>query len=454
MLRIENEIRNIGFSKRSDNVAYDKFVKRIYEDKVMHHFSYREEALFCENVSIKDIAENVGTPFYLYSHATIKRHFLIFDGAFEGLERLICYSAKANSNLAILTLLAGLGAGLDIVSGGELYRGLKAGFPANRIVYSGVGKRVDEIDFALREGILMFNVESLEELALIDMRAGLLGTVAPIAIRVNPDVDPKTHPYISTGLKKNKFGIDTETAVKAYEMASTLQHVKILGVDCHIGSQISEAKPFEDALANILSLVSDLRRKGIEISYLDMGGGLGITYQGESPPEPTEYAGAIQKILKSTEYKLILEPGRVIVGNAGILVTSVLYRKPGKNKEFVITDAGMNDLIRPSLYQAFHAIQPVVKNEGKPIHADVVGPICESGDFLAVDRELADVQKGDLLAVMSAGAYGFVMSSNYCSRLKVPEVMVKDDTYSVTNRRQSYEDLTRLETIPDFLMDN
>lgn len=454
VLRIENEIRNIEFSKRSDNVTYDKFVKRIYEDKVMHHFSYREEALFCENVSIKDIAESVGTPFYLYSHATIKRHFLIFDGAFEGLERLICYSAKANSNLAILTLLAGLGAGLDIVSGGELYRGLKAGFPANRIVYSGVGKRVDEIDFALREGILMFNVESLEELALIDVRAGLLGTVAPIAIRVNPDVDPKTHPYISTGLKKNKFGIDTETAVKAYEMASTLQHVKILGVDCHIGSQISEAKPFEDALANILSLVSDLRRKGIEISYLDMGGGLGITYQGESPPEPTEYAGAIQKILKPTEYKLILEPGRVIVGNAGILVTSVLYRKPGKNKEFVITDAGMNDLIRPSLYQAFHAIQPVVKNEGKPIHADVVGPICESGDFLAVDRELADVQKGDLLAVMSAGAYGFVMSSNYCSRLKVPEVMVKDDTYSVTNRRQSYEDLTRLETIPDFLMDN
>jgi len=453
VLRIENEIRNIEFSKRSDNVAYDKFVKRIYEDKVMHHFSYREEALFCENVSIKDIAENVGTPFYLYSHATIKRHFLIFDGAFEGLERLICYSAKANSNLAILTLLAGLGAGLDIVSGGELYRGLKAGFPANRIVYSGVGKRVDEIDFALREGILMFNVESLEELALIDMRAGLLGTVAPIAIRVNPDVDPKTHPYISTGLKKNKFGIDTETAVKAYEMASTLQHVNILGIDCHIGSQISEAKPFEDALANILFLVSDLRRKGIEISYLDMGGGLGITYHGESPPEPNEYAGAIQKILKPTEYKLILEPGRVIVGNAGILVTSVLYRKPGKNKEFVITDAGMNDLIRPSLYQAFHAIQPVVKNEGKPINADVVGPICESGDFLAVDRELADVQKGDLLAVMSAGAYGFVMSSNYCSRLKVPEVMVKDDTYSVTNRRQSYEDLTRLETIPDFLME-
>ena len=418
----------------------------------MHHFTYREEALFCENVSIKDIAEDVGTPFYLYSHATIKRHFLKFDGAFNGVERLVCYSAKANSNLAILTLLANLGAGLDIVSGGELYKGLKAGFLAHRIVYSGVGKRVDEIDFALREGILMFNVESLEELALIDMRAALLDKVAPIAIRVNPDVDPKTHPYISTGLKKNKFGIDTDTAIKAYEMASTLRHVKILGIDCHIGSQISEAKPFEDALGNILSLVGELKGKGIDITYLDMGGGLGITYKGESPPEPNEYAKSIQKILKPTDYRLILEPGRVIVGNAGTLITSVLYRKTGHDKEFVITDAGMNDLIRPSLYQAFHAIQPVIKNRAKTIKADVVGPICESGDFLAIDRDMNDVQRGDLLAVMSAGAYGFVMSSNYCSRSKVPEVMVKDDVYSVTNRRQSYEDMIRNESIPDFLM--
>jgi diaminopimelate decarboxylase len=420
----------------------------------MHHFSYREDTLFCEDVSIIDIAREVGTPFYLYSHATIKRHFLIFDGAFDGVDRLICYSAKANSNLAILTLLANLGAGLDIVSGGELYKGLKAGFPAERIVYSGVGKRVDEIDYALREGILMFNVESLEELALIDMRAALMDTVAAIAIRVNPDVDPKTHPYISTGLKKNKFGIDTATAIKAYEMASTLQHVKILGIDCHIGSQISESKPFEDALYNILSLASQLKQKGIEISCLDMGGGLGITYQGESPPEPTDYARAIQKILKPTNYRLILEPGRVIVGNAGALITRVLYRKSGKDKEFVITDAGMNDLIRPSLYQAFHAIQPVMRHKGHPITADVVGPICESGDFLALDRELPDVQKGDLLAVMSAGAYGFVMSSNYCSRRKVPEVMVKDGRYSVTNRRQSYEDMIRNETIPDFLAGN
>jgi len=417
----------------------------------MHHFNYRKNALFCEDVSIADIAADIGTPFYLYSHATIKRHFLIFDNAFQDVDRLVCYSAKANSSLAILKLLANLGAGLDIVSGGELFKGLKAGFPPERIVYSGVGKRLDEIDFALKEGILMFNVESLEELALIDMRAAQLGMVAPISIRVNPDVDPKTHPYISTGLKKNKFGIDTQTAIQAYEMASTLQHVKILGVDCHIGSQISEAKPFADALDNIISLANDLKQRGIDISYLDMGGGLGITYNEEAPPQPNEYAKAIQRVLKPTDYKLILEPGRVIVGNAGILVARVLYRKSGKNKEFVISDAGMNDLLRPSLYQAFHAIQPVIRKNRKMIQADVVGPICESGDFLAMDREIADLEQGDLLAVMSAGAYGFVMSSNYCSRLKVPEVMVKDNVYHVTNQRQQYDDIIANESVPDFL---
>ena len=417
----------------------------------MHHFNYREDTLFCENVSIMDIAEDVGTPFYLYSHATVKRHFLIFDGAFDGVERLVCYSAKANSNLAILTLLAKLGAGLDIVSGGELYKGLKAGFPANRIVYSGVGKRVDEIDFALREEILMFNVESLEELALIDMRAALLGTVASIAIRVNPDVDPKTHPYISTGLKKNKFGIDMETAIKAYEMASALQHVKILGIDCHIGSQISEAKPFEDALGNILSLVGELRRKGIEITYLDMGGGLGITYDDESPPHPDEYAKVIVESIKETDLQLILEPGRVIVGNAGILITRALFRKSSSVKEFIIVDAGMNDLLRPTLYDAFHAIWPVVKSGDELVKADIVGPICESSDFLAVDRKVADVKNGDLIAVMSAGAYGFAMSSNYCSRLKVAEVMVRDDLFHVVTQRQDYEDLVRGESVPPFI---
>jgi len=417
----------------------------------MNHFSYRNGRLYCEEVDIRDIAREVGTPFYLYSHATIERHFRIFDAAFQQVDRLICYSAKANSNLAILRLLAKLGAGLDIVSGGELYKGLKAGIAADRIVYSGVGKRVDEIDYALRTGILMFNVESLDELQLIDERAGQLQKTAPIAIRVNPDVDPQTHPYISTGLKKNKFGIDTRTALQAYEMARGLRNIKIMGIDCHIGSQISAAEPFADAIENITALARELANQGIEISYLDMGGGLGITYDREAPPEPNEYAGAIQSMLKASPYKLILEPGRVIVGNAGILVTAVLYRKQVPDKTFVITDAAMNDLIRPSLYQAYHAIQPVVQNNDARITADVVGPICESGDFLATDRELTDVRKGDLLAVMSAGAYGYVMSSNYCSRTKLPEVMVHGDVYHVTNKRQNYEDLIRNESIPGYL---
>jgi len=417
----------------------------------MNHFSYRSGRLYCEEVDIQEIARDVGTPFYLYSHATIERHFRIFDAAFQDVDRLICYSAKANSNMAILTLLARLGAGLDIVSGGELFKGLKAGFGADRIVYSGVGKRIDEIDYALNTGILMFNVESLEELQVIDARARDLNKIAPIAIRVNPDVDPQTHPYISTGLKKNKFGIDTKTAMQAYEIARGLKNVKIVGIDCHIGSQISAAEPFADAIGNITTLAKELAELGIEISYLDMGGGLGITYNRESPPEPNEYAHAIQKMLKTAPYKLILEPGRVIVGNAGILVTAVLYRKQVPDKTFVITDAAMNDLIRPSLYQAYHAIQPVVQKSENRIMADVVGPICESGDFLATDRELADVNKGDLLAVMSAGAYGYVMSSNYCSRTKVPEVIVHNDAYHVTNKRQNYEDLIRHESIPGYL---
>jgi diaminopimelate decarboxylase len=417
----------------------------------MNHFSYQNGCLFCEEVNIQDIARDVGTPFYLYSHATIERHFRIFDAAFQNMDRLICYSAKANSNLAILRLLAKLGAGLDIVSGGELFKGLKAGFASDRIVYSGVGKRADEIDYALSKGILMFNVESFEELQLIDARAKELDLTAPIAIRVNPDVDPQTHPYISTGLQKNKFGIDMRTALQAYEMAHGLKNVKIVGIDCHIGSQISAAEPFADAIGNITALAKELENLGIEISCLDMGGGLGITYNSESPPEPNEYASAIQKMLKTAAYKLILEPGRVIVGNAGVLVTSVLYRKQAPDKTFIITDAAMNDLIRPSLYQAYHAIQPVVQKDDALITADVVGPICESGDFLATDRDLADVRRGDLLAVMSAGAYGYVMSSNYCSRTKVPEVMVHHDAYHVTNKRQNYEELIQNETIPGYL---
>ena len=417
----------------------------------MNHFLYRNNEMYCENVPIRAIAEEVGTPLYLYSHATLKRHFSAFNDAFDDMERLICFSAKANTNLAVLKLFANLGSGLDIVSGGELYRGLKAGFQPNRIVYSGVGKRIDEIDYALNTGILMFNVESLEELELINKRAGHLKLKAPIAIRVNPDVDPKTHPYISTGLKKNKFGINIETAIEGYKIAKSLKNINVIGIDCHIGSQITEVQPFIDALKSIKELINKLKDLGIGIRYLDIGGGLGITYNDESPPELNDYAGAIVKSLEGMPIQLILEPGRVIVGNAGILVTRVLYRKQGKDKEFVVVDAGMNDLARPSLYKAFHAVEPVIKSENELIKVDIVGPICESGDFLAADRKISNVKKDDLLAVMSAGAYGFTMSSNYCSRLRVPEVMVKEDQFYVIRTRQEYEDLVAGESIPSFL---
>ena len=417
----------------------------------MNHFQYRKGTLYCEEVPVQKIAETVGTPFYLYSHATLKRHFQIFDRAFNQVDRLVCFSAKANTNLAILRLFANLGGGLDIVSGGELYRGLKAGFLPERIVYSGVGKRVDEIDYALKSGILMFNVESIAEMEVIDQRAGLLKKHAAIALRINPNVDPRTHPYISTGLTQNKFGIDKETALAGYRDAARLPNVKIVGIDCHIGSQITEIGPFQDALQSLRLLMSELISNGIQIKYLDMGGGLGITYDNESPPQPGEYARAIVEAIKDLPLKLILEPGRVIVGNAGILVTQVLFRKSASTKEFIIIDAGMNDLIRPSLYNAFHAIKPVLQADAKTITADVVGPICESSDFLANDREIPDVSKGDLLAVFSTGAYGFVMASNYCSRLKVAEVMVKGDNFHVVTARQNYIDLVKDESIPPFL---
>ena len=417
----------------------------------MHHFKYHDNVLYCEDVPVRDIASQIGTPFYLYSHATLKRHFQLFNAAFDGVERLVCYSAKANTNQAILKLFADLGCGLDIVSGGELYRGLKAGFSPDRIVYSGVGKRIDEIDFALDAGILMFNVESLDELAQIDRRAGILKKRAPIAIRINPDVDPKTHPYTATGLKKNKFGIGYEMALDSYRVAGKLENLDILGVDCHIGSQITEAGPFQDALENLKHLIAELKSAGMNIRYLDMGGGLGITYADESPPSLQEYADAIISQLKNMDLQLILEPGRVLVGNAGILVTEVLYRKAGEVKNFIIVDAGMNDLLRPTLYNAFHAIEPVENSRKDVIVADVVGPICESGDFLAVDRSITDVKSGDLLAVMSAGAYGFVMSSNYCSRPRVAEVMVHGDRFNVVKARETYEDLVRGETVPPFL---
>ncbi|HID30340.1 MAG TPA: diaminopimelate decarboxylase [Desulfobacterales bacterium] len=417
----------------------------------MHHFHYRDNRMFCEDVPVPEIADNVGTPFYLYSHATLRHHFCVFQQAFDGIPHLICFSAKSNSNLAVLRLFGSLGGGLDIVSGGELFRGLQAGIPPDRIVYSGVGKREDEIEYALRSGILMFNVESYQELQIINRCGSQLKKKAPIALRVNPDVDPKTHPYISTGLKKEKFGLSMEAAAEVYESAAALPYVEITGMSCHIGSQVTEIAPFVDALHRIKELVATLGTFGVSISYLDIGGGLGITYDQETPPHPNEYGRAISQALGDNRFTLVLEPGRVIVGNAGILVTRVLYTKKGESKDFVIVDAAMNDLVRPSLYEAYHAIEPVVRGQRETIRADVVGPICESGDFLAKDRDTPRVQAGDLLAVMSAGAYGFTMSSNYNSRPRVPEVMVKEDHFHVVRARESYEDLTKGESIPPFL---
>jgi diaminopimelate decarboxylase len=417
----------------------------------MHHFNYHDDQMYCEDVPISRIAREVGTPFYLYSHATLQRHFLAFQRAFEGISHLICFSAKSNSNLAVLKLFANLGGGLDIVSGGELFRGLRAGVPPDRIVFSGVGKREDEISYALESDILMFNVESFQELDLIDRCAAGLKKKAPIALRVNPDVDPKTHPYISTGLKKNKFGLNVEAVVEAYKAAHACAHVDVIGISCHIGSQVTEVAPFVDALVRLKDLVTTLDGLGLSIQYLDVGGGLGITYDQESPPHPSEYGRAIIETLDQAPLTLILEPGRVIVGNAGILVTKVLYTKRGEGKDFVIVDSAMNDLARPSLYGAYHAIEPVVRRLEGTMTADVVGPICESGDFLARDRKIPHVEAGDLLAVMSAGAYGFTMSSNYNSRPRVAEVMVKNDQFSVIRARESYEHLIAGESIPAFL---
>jgi diaminopimelate decarboxylase len=415
----------------------------------MHHFRYEQDELYCEKVPLRKLADQVGTPSYVYSHATLKHHFTVFDNAFSGVPHLTCFAMKASSNLAILNLFGSLGGGVDIVSGGELYRARRAGIPADRIVYSGVGKTVQEIDYALKENILMFNIESDLELEAINTRAGELGIRARIALRVNPDVDPKTHPYISTGLKKNKFGIDIEGALRSYQRARELEHVEIMGVDCHIGSQLTDISPFVDALRRLRALIERLQDMGIAVHYLDLGGGLGIVYDQESPPHPHEYADAILKELEGLSCTLIFEPGRVIVGNAGLLLTRVLYTKKSASKDFVIVDAGMNDLVRPSLYGSYHQILPVVKSDRDMQVVDVVGPICESGDFLARERGLPMVLPGDSLAVMSAGAYGFTMSSNYNSRPRASEVLVRDDQYFVIRKRETHEDLVRGEWIPD-----
>ncbi len=394
----------------------------------------------------------MGTPFYLYSYHTLVRHFTVFDQAFEGIPHLICYSAKSNSNLALLRLFVNLGGGVDIVSRGELYRAVHAGADPQKIVFSGVGKREDEIEYALKVGILMFNVESSQELQVINEVAGRMDKKAAIAIRVNPDIDPKTHPYISTGLKQNKFGIDILRAPIAYRLASQLPNLEVVGIDCHLGSQIIEAEPFMEGLRKLKSLVEDLRKEGMEIRYLDLGGGLGITYEDEEPPHPVEYATTILEEIRGFDCTLVLEPGRVIVGNAGVLVTKVLYTKENEERRFIIVDAGMNDLVRPSYYGSYHHILPVKKEKREEIVADVVGPICESSDFLAKGRKLPLLHSGELIAVMSAGAYGFSMSTNYNSRPRVAEVLVKDNEMFVIRKREEYEDLIRGEEIPEFLL--
>jgi diaminopimelate decarboxylase len=417
----------------------------------MHHFHYQGDELYCESVPLREIASRVGTPSYVYSSATLKQHFTVFDGAFEGMPHLTCYSVKANANLAILGLFSALGGGADIVSGGELFKARRAGIPADRIVYSGVGKTESEIDYALRENILMFNIESLQELEAINRRAEALRSKARIALRVNPDVDPKTHPYISTGLKKNKFGIDIEQALQTYQRASELKHIEILGIDCHIGSQLTEIAPFIEALNRLKLLVGRLGQMGIGIRYLDLGGGLGISYHEEEPPHPREYAQAVVEGLRDLPCTLIVEPGRVIVGNAGLLLTQVLYTKKTESKEFFIVDAGMNDLVRPSLYGSYHGIQPVEKKQREERVVDVVGPICESSDFMARERSLPEMRPGELLAVMSAGAYGFSMSSNYNMRTRAAEVLVSGDRFYVTRERESWADLIHGESVPDFV---
>ncbi|MCK5235852.1 MAG: diaminopimelate decarboxylase, partial [Deltaproteobacteria bacterium] len=385
----------------------------------MHYFDYKggaKKRLYAEGVSVKRIAKEVGTPVFIYSHKTLTRHFNAFDTAFADAPHLICFSVKANSNLAVLKTFSTLGGGFDIVSGGELFRVVKAGGDMKKVVFSGVGKTEEEIEFAIKKRILMFNVESPQELRLINKVAKRLKKRAGIAIRINPDVDPKTHPYISTGLKKNKFGIERKEALREYAYArKNLANLDLLGVDCHIGSQLTSIKPFIDALKKVKTFVGDLRAQGIDPGYINMGGGLGITYEDETAPHPSKYGEAVIKETKDLGVTLIFEPGRNIVGNAGILATRVTYTKKGSVKNFIIADAGMNDLPRPSLYGSYHGIEPVVKERRGTVTADIVGPICETGDFIARDRKIKKVNPGELLAVMSAGAYCYTMSSNYNS---------------------------------------
>ncbi|HIG91883.1 MAG: diaminopimelate decarboxylase [Methylococcales bacterium] len=413
----------------------------------MDYFNYQKNQLFAECCSVREITEQFGTPCYLYSRATLERHWQAFDRAFGSHPHLICYAVKASSNIAILNILARLGSGFDIVSIGEMERVIAAGGDPKKIVFSGVGKREDEIRAALNTGIHCFNIEVSKEIDRINTIAKELGCIANISIRVNPNVDAKTHPYISTGLKENKFGIDINEAFAQYQHAATLEHINILGIDCHIGSQLTETEPFLDALDKVLLLVDRLYAEKITIEHLDLGGGLGICYQHESPPEPKDYIAALLEKLADRNIKILLEPGRAIAGNAGILVTRVEYLKPTEAKNFAIVDAAMNDLLRPALYNAWQDIIPVNQlSTATKKHWDIVGPVCETGDFLGKQRSLA-LSPNDLLAVRSSGAYGFSMSSNYNSRPRPPEILVDGDQYHLIRERESIASLWQGETL-------
>lgn len=413
----------------------------------MDHFNYRDGQLFAEDVPVADIAARFGTPAYVYSRATLERHYRAYDEALAGRPHLVCYAVKANSNLAVLNVLARLGAGFDIVSAGELERVLRAGGDPGRVVFSGVGKQPWEMRRALEAGVRCFNVESDTELDRLNQVAGELGVRAPVSLRVNPDVDAGTHPYISTGLKENKFGIDIAEAPAVYARAAAMPHLEVIGVDCHIGSQLTTVEPFLDALDRVLALIDQLADNGIAIQHLDMGGGLGVTYGDEQPPQPSDYVSALSQRLGDRELELVVEPGRSIAANAGILVTRVEFLKCTEHRNFAIIDAAMNDLIRPALYSAWQAIVPVVpRNDVDEKAWDLVGPVCETGDFLGKDRVLR-LAAGDLLAVRSAGAYGFVMSSNYNTRNRPPELMVDGDQVHVVRRRETIEDQLAPESV-------
>jgi diaminopimelate decarboxylase len=411
----------------------------------MENFPYRDGSLYAENVPVSDIAATHGTPCYIYSRAALESAFGEYQHALEGCEHLICYAVKANSNLAVLNVLARLGAGFDIVSGGELERVIAAGGDPANCVFSGVAKKPGEMVRALELGIHCFNLESAAELEVLNRVAGELGLVAPISVRVNPDVDAKTHPYISTGLRENKFGVTADEALQVYQRAAQLSHVQVMGMDCHIGSQLTEISPFVDALHRLLALIDTLGELGIAIQHLDLGGGLGVRYRDEQPPSIAEFIEAVRRELGGRDIKLLFEPGRSIAANAGILVTRVEYLKPTPEHNFALVDAAMNDMIRPALYQAWLDIQPVRHNTGGSTACwDVVGPVCETGDFLGKDRELTLAQ-GDLLAMFGAGAYGFTMSSNYNSRGRAPEIMVDGDSVHLIRERETIADMMRSE---------